>query len=141
MIEVPLDIRSDATHQKKSVRFDIQTKGAKTTRFSIFRELQIGDDDVEIIPKAELDMEGNLRIAIELLNHTGRVATFDCFLITPDRPRERIQFVNAGERSLQSIGLPNAKGLQGATLWLKCEQMGADRIINKRFEVPEPSEF
>lgn len=136
VIDIPLDIRSDATHQKKMGRFIIQTRATKDVQFSVYRELQIGDDDIEFLPKAEFDSLGNLSVVLELLNHTGQPVSFDCFLMTGDRPRERTQMIRCGERASQVIGLLKAENLQGSTLWLKCEQIGEDRVINKRFEVP-----
>ena len=56
-------------------------------------------------------------------------------LLIPNRPRARTQIAGLRDRVSKVILIENAAELIGKTLWLRCEQIATNRVLNYRIEV------
>ncbi len=135
---VEIDLRQDATSQKKLVRLDIDASGQKEYQFSVYRELQVGSGDLELSIEQYVDDDDNLVVTIELTNNTGKVGNFECMISMQDRARERTQILNVMERATQVVRFPNASALKDKSIWFRCQEIGSGRIVNERILVVEP---
>jgi hypothetical protein len=99
------------------------------------QEMQVGTSDFEFEPRYEFDAEDRLKLFIEVINHESIPLNFDCLLLIPDRARERTQIAGLKDRVTKLIVLENASELIGKTLWLRCEQIATNRILNYRIEI------
>jgi hypothetical protein len=59
-------------------------------------------------------------------------------LLMADRPRQRTQFVNATDQSQRVLIIPNASELAGQSMWLRCQEVGTNRVLNQRINLPAP---
>lgn len=135
VINVPIQIRPDANTTAASVKLKFSIQGDKPVTFVVDQEMQVGTSDFEFEPRYEFDAEDRLRLFIEVINHESNPLNFDCLLLIPDRARERTQIAGLKDRVTKLIVLENASDLIGKTLWLRCEQIATNRILNYRIEI------
>ena len=135
VINVPMQIRPDANTSAASVKLKFSIQGEKPVTFVVDQEMQIGTSDFEFEPRYEFDADNRLRLFIEVINHESTPLNFDCLLLIPDRARERTQIAGLKDRVTKLIVLDNASELVGKTLWLRCEQIATNRILNYRIEI------
>ncbi|MFO0922971.1 MAG: hypothetical protein U0905_10860 [Pirellulales bacterium] len=134
-----VQLKPDAVSQRSRVRIDVDIHGNKNGRFSVYRDLKIGQEDIELDVNQQVDSDDNLILQLEFQNHTNRKLNFDCMIMLPDRPRERTQVLDVRERKETLVGIKNASNLFGKTIWIRCEEIGSNRIVNQRIVVADPS--
>ncbi len=135
VISVPIQIRPDANTTAASVKLKFSIQGDKPVTFMVDQEMQVGTSDFEFEPRYEFAADNRLRLFIEVINHESNPLNFDCLLLIPDRARERTQIAGLKDRITKLIVLENASDLVGKTLWLRCEQIATNRILNYRIEI------
>jgi len=129
-IRLPLSvtISSEANSGPQPVRLDFDVGGQ---RFSAYRTLQLGLDDVQIELTTRLTKEGTLRVEQSLTNLSDRPLNFRCVLFPPGRRRETRQVLNLGrDRTTLTFVLPRGEELIGKKLWLRAEEIGGSRVLN-----------
>jgi hypothetical protein len=138
---VPIDVllRPDATSQDSPVRVVVNLNTSPPKRFSVMRNLRIGNDDVEFETAYRISDSDELWLDLEAINHTDVPASFDCQLFVPDRRNERIQIASVESRKTRTVVLPRASELMYKTLWLRCVQIGTRRILNYRIIIEPES--
>jgi hypothetical protein len=139
-IIVPITIVPDASSNLTPIRLDFSMNGNSPVRFSIDEEVQIGSDDIEFNMTHQIDDQDQLWMTIEAINHREEPVSFDCMLLIPNRPRERIQIANLKERTTRTFVLKKASELIGETLWLRCEQFGTRRVLNQQQKIAPTTE-
>ncbi len=131
-ITLPLDAHS-GWHP---VRIDLSVRAEKTYRFSVYRRLSVGMQDVYIETATYLNAEGELEIHQRMTNETDERVSFRCYLFIPGRRRMRSQVLDLPRgHDTQVYALPNGDALVGQTLWLRAEELGGTRVLNYRIEV------
>lgn len=136
-ISVPVTLRRDVSKSSEPVEIVIDLATQPVTKFSVRRTLSLGLKNFQLETQTRLDDRGRLVIEMEMTNTSGQPSTFDCTLHIPDRPRERIQIINLGERVTRSIVIPYSPAYRGQTLLIRCEEIGTGRILNQRVTMPE----
>jgi hypothetical protein len=113
------------------IRADFEIAADRNYRFSVWRDLSIGMNDVIIELTAELDNDGNLIVQQDLINKTDDFVSFDCQLFAHGRRRLRQQVLDQprGVSSKRYV-LPNGKDLLGKTLWLRAMEIGGNRVLS-----------
>jgi len=134
-IAVQIQLRSYASTAISPVKLEFIMNTSNPVKFVVDQELQVGTEDFEFDPSYEIDEGGNLRLIIDVTNRLTTPISFDCMLLIPGRPRERTQISQLVERASRTLVLENAKELFGKTLWLRCEQIGTNRILNYPIEI------
>lgn len=134
-VAVPVLLRPDASTQDTPVKIVVTVQFPTSTRFFVEKFLPVGTDEFDVDVNYRTDQSNQLIVDVEITNNGKSPVDFDCMLLMPDRPRERLQIIHIKERALRVIVLPNANTLVGKTLWLRCEQIGADRVINRRITI------
>jgi len=134
-IAVQIQLRSYASTAISPVKLEFTMNTSNPVKFVVDQELQVGTEDFEFDPSYEIDEGGNLRLIIDVTNRLTTPISFDCMLLIPGRPRERTQISQLVERASRTLVLENAKELFGKTLWLRCEQIGTNRILNYPIEI------
>ena len=135
-IPVEVLLRGDATSGQRPIRIDLALNGDRNYEFSVYRELQVGLGDIELELRTRVDEHGDLVVEQLMSNHTDDSVSFNCYLFAPERRRMRQQVVGLN-RGLdkRTFLVPHAAELDGATLWLRAEEIDGDRVLNYRFEV------
>jgi len=122
---------ANASSGRQPVRLQFVLTADRECRFAVYRDLNVGLDDVSLELYSHLDEQGNLLVEQHLINASSRPVSFSCLLFAPERRRERQQVVNLGcGRVTNTFVLTEGKQLIGRTLWLRAEEIGGARILN-----------
>ena len=133
-IVLPFDANSGAA----TLRADFAFTADKPYRFSIYRDLKVGDQDIEIELQSHIDEKGWLVVDQRMINHAADFADFKCQLYADQRKTQKIQVFRLGNSyDLQTYMYPNGKDLIGTTLWLRAEELGGTRVLNHRIVVEQ----
>ena len=135
IISVPVQIRPDVNTSAASIQLEFSILGEKPVTFVVDQKIQVGTSDFEFEIRYEIDNENRLILFIDAVNHQSTPHSFDCMLLIPNRPRERTQITGFRDRVTKLIVLENAAELMGKTLWLRCEQISTNRILNYRIKI------
>lgn len=140
-IRAPIAVRlNDASHGDQAVRIDFDLDADRDYRFSVWRKLHVGADDIELEVKAFVADDGRLLIEQRLRKPNGPPADFRCLLYAEGHRRKRTQIYQLGpELAKKTFTYHNANKLTGATMRLRIEEIDGRRVLIHRFKVqPEP---
>jgi hypothetical protein len=106
-------------------------------QFSLYREVQVGSGEI----KLEVDtrvVDGEVEVEQRLINNSAGPVSFRSNLFAPNQRRLRtlIQNLPPGV-DVQTYHLPDAKSLNGRTLWIRAEEIGGSRVLSVRFTIGE----
>lgn len=133
-IVLPFDANSGAA----TLRADFAFTADKSYRFSVFRDLKVGDQDIEIELHTHIDEQGMLVVDQRMINHSSEFADFKCQLYADKRKTQKIQVFRLGNSyDLQTYLFPDGQELLGTTLWLRAEELGGTRVLNHRIAVEQ----
>ncbi|WP_164102587.1 hypothetical protein [Candidatus Laterigemmans baculatus] len=129
-----LFLRSDATIGRQPVAIDFELEGDAPRRFTVWRHLEIGPEDVQVEVTTRLLSDGRLLVRPELSVEAATPQRFDCYIYAPGRQRLRRGLtVPARSAVRQEFFLENGEQLIGQELLLRAEQQGLGRTLNYRF--------
>jgi hypothetical protein len=124
-------LKADARSGSQNVRADFEFTADRSYKFSVYRNIEIGLDDVILEIATHINERGELVVEQHLENKSDRFVNFNCFLFAPGRRRLRQQVFNLGRgRDTRTFVLPAGEELLGQTLWLRAEELGGERILN-----------
>jgi hypothetical protein len=126
-----ISLQPDAASGPQRVRIDFDLTADRPYRFSVYRTLQLGLDDVTVEMRTRIREDGLLIVEQHVTNLTGKPISFQCLLFPPGRRRETKQLLNlpAGRHTVTFL-LPQGESLLGETLWLRAEEIGGPRVLN-----------
>ena len=128
----------DAGSGREPVRIDFEVNADQLYKFSVFRHIDVGKGDVVLDVATHLNDRGELEIEQFVTNKTEESVSFKCFLFVPDRRRLMTQVIElTQDRDRKLYRLPKGLELVGKTLWLRAEEIGGNRTLNKRFVAEE----
>jgi hypothetical protein len=128
---LPVILQSDADSGPQMVRLDFDVTADRNYKFSVYRTLQLGLEDVQIDLKTRLREDGALVVEQQLTNMTDRPVSFQCLLFPPGRRREIRQVIGASPgNAVTTFVLPKGADLIGQRLWLRAEEIGGQRVLN-----------
>lgn len=132
---VRVALRPTASSGLQQVRVDFEITSDREYRFSVWRTIEVGLQDVAMELSTRLDEEGRLVVEQQLINRSDQAVNFLCQLFAPGRPRIRRPALNLNHgRTTITYYLPNGAELLGQTLILRAEEINGDRALNYRFE-------
>ncbi|MGI9427299.1 MAG: hypothetical protein ACR2NM_01485 [Bythopirellula sp.] len=133
-IVLPFDANSGAA----TLRADFSFTADTSYHFSIYRDIKVGDQDIEIELHSRIDENGWLVVDQRMINYAADFADFKCLLKADKRKTQKIQVFRLGNSyDLQTYLFPNGKELIGTTLWLRAEELGGTRVLNHRIVVEQ----
>lgn len=128
----------DASSGREPVRIDFEVNADQRYKFSVFRQLDVGNGDVTLDVATHLSDRGELEVEQFVTNHTDKTVSFKCFLYVPDRRRLMTQVIElTHDRDRKLYRLPDGAELLGKTLWLRAEEINGNRTLNRRFVATE----
>lgn len=132
---LPIQIQlNDATFGQQPVRIDFVVDADQEYRFSVWRNLRVGMDDIEIKVSTHLDERGQLIVEQRMTNSGPRTSDFKCLLYAPPRRRKRTQVVMLGPDENKKIyQYPHGEELIGHVLKLRAEEIYGTRVLIHRF--------
>ncbi len=126
-----VSLQPDAASGPQRVRIDFDITSDRNYKFSVYRTLKLGLDDVTVEMRTRVREDGLLLVEQHLTNLTGRPISFNCLLFPPGRRRETKQLLHlpAGRHTVTFL-IPQGEALLGQTLWLRAEEIGGPRVLN-----------
>jgi hypothetical protein len=130
-LPMPITLQPDAGSGPQPVRLDFDISSDRNYRFSVYRTLQLGLQDVQIELATRLREDGALVVEQQMTNLSDRPVSFRCTLFPPGRRRESRQVLDQerGRGTLLFV-LPDGEELIGQKLWLRAEEIGGPRVLN-----------
>ncbi|MDX1945923.1 MAG: hypothetical protein SFU86_11040 [Pirellulaceae bacterium] len=130
-LPIAFALQPDANSGPQPVRLDFELAAGQNYRFSVYRTLQLGLDDVQIELATRLREDGSLLVEQRLTNLADQPVSFQCTLFPPGRRRETRQVINQerGQNVLTFV-LPDGAALLGQKLWLRAEEISGERVLN-----------
>ena len=123
-----------ATSGVVRIKADVTFVADKEYEFSVFRDLIVGDPDIEVDVQTRLDQNGNLIVEQRMVNHSGVPLDFKCRLYAPDRRYQRMQVFRLGdEYDLKTYRYPQRPRAARKEILLSAEEIGGSRVFNVRF--------
>jgi hypothetical protein len=136
--QFPLEVTLpfDTMNGSQEVRLDFDISAERRYKFSVYRTIDIGLDDVTLDVATRLSEQGELVVEQKLINKTDDPVSFRCSLFVPDRQRMITQVVDqARGADVQTYRLPRGSELIGKTIWLRADELTGRRTLNTRFQV------
>ena len=128
----------DANSGNATIRADFQFSADRTYQFSVYRELVVGDQDIEIELHTRLADDGSIVVEQRMINHSNKLLDFKCLLYTPGRRRRRVQVFRLGNNhDVKTYIYQNGQKLFGQELWLRAEELGGSRVLNHRITIEQ----
>lgn len=132
----PLEIilPANASSGQHRIRADFDMFAGQKYRFTVWRTVTVGLDDVRLEVSTRLTPDGQLEIQQRVINDSDAPISLRCQLYAPERRRMSVQVVGLGRgEDVHVYHLPGGKELVGKTLWLQAEEVGGSRVLNYRF--------
>ena len=128
----------DATGGSSPIRIDFVVDGERQYRFSVYRDLTVGDGQLELDTYTRLEEDGTLVVEQRMVNFNPEQLDFKCQLYAPGRRRQRAQVTRLGESpDVKIYRYPNGSELIGAEFWLRAQEIDGGRVLNHRFTVEQ----
>jgi hypothetical protein len=133
--ELPLEIKLDeATYGRQPVRLDFEVEADRPYKFSVWRDLFVGQDDIEFRLTTRLGEKGELIIEQWMANRGATTTDFKCLLYAPPHRRRRTQvFMLGPEGDTKIYEYAKGKELLGRELKLRAEEVNGARTMIYRF--------
>jgi len=124
-------LHTDANSGSQPVRIDFDLMADRRYRFSVFRDLKVGSDDIDVTFHTWLDDQDRLIVEEQFINKSDAKVSFNCLLFAPQRRRlsRQIFDLESGQVTTTFV-LPRGKELIGKTLWIRAEEIGGARLLN-----------
>jgi hypothetical protein len=134
-MKFPFDIQLKSVwYGKKPVRIDFTIEADEKLEFSIYRDLEIGTEDLSLDVQSHLDKEGTLIVEQTMTNSAPHAADFKCSLRALGRRPQRMQVYRLGKNPARKVyRVPNGSELVGKELWLELEELNGPRTLKYRF--------
>ncbi|HEX6962036.1 MAG TPA: hypothetical protein VF175_09230 [Lacipirellula sp.] len=133
-IALPFDASSGAS----PIRADFVVEADRQYRFSVYRDLTVGDGEIQLETSTRLEADGSLVIEQRMTNNGGALVDFKCLLYAPGRRRQRTQVFRLGNNpDVKIYRYPDGAQLLGAELWLRAQEVDGARVLNHRFLVEQ----
>jgi hypothetical protein len=128
----------DASSGRAPIRADFVVDAERQYRFSMFLDLNVGDDQIALETNTRLEQDGSLIVEQRMTNHSSSQVDFKCLLYAPGRRRQRTQVLRlGGNPDVKIYRYPEGAQLLGSELWLRAEEIDGFRVINHRFVVEQ----
>ena len=131
----------DATSGSTPIRIDFDVVAEKPYRFSIYREVNVGDKEIELEVNTRLQEDGILVIEQRMINRGATPVDFKCLLnaSSVNRKQQRMQvFQLTNGWDSKTYKYIDGEDLLGEELYLKVEEQGGQRrVLNYRFTVEQ----
>ena len=126
----------DANSGEATLRADFKFTADRAYRFSIYRDVKVGDQDIELELHTQINEKGMLVVDQRMINHSGDFADFKCLLYAQGRRTQKTHVYRLGRSyDLQTYMFPNGKELLGTKLWLRAEELEGTRVLNHRIVI------
>jgi hypothetical protein len=134
-VKFPFDVKlKNALYGKQPIRIDFTVEADERLQFSVYRDLEVGTDDLDLRVRSHLDKDGNLVVEQRMKNRTEKLTDFKCHLRTKGRQPQRMQVYRLGRDLDRKVyRLRDGRDLIGKEMLLEIEETNGLRMLNYRF--------
>lgn len=131
----------DATCGPTPIRIDFDVIAEQPYKFSAYREVNVGDKDIELEVNTRLQDDGSLIVEQRMINHGLKPVDFKCYMNASSvgRKQQRMQvyqLINSWDS--RTYKYVDGEELLGEELYLKVEEQGGQRrVLNYSFTVEQ----
>jgi hypothetical protein len=128
----------DASSGVAPVRADFTVEADRQYRFSVYRELSVGDGEIQLETNTRVEEDGSLVVEQRMVNHGDKLVDFKCLLYAPGRRTQRTQVFRLGNNpDVKLYRFPDGAQLLGAEFWLRAQEVDGSRVLNHRFVIQQ----
>jgi hypothetical protein len=128
----------DASSGRAPMRADFIVEADRQYRFSVYRELSVGDGEIQLETNTRVEDDGSLVVEQRMVNHGDKLVDFKCLLYAPGRRTQRTQVFRLGANpDVKLYRFPDGAQLLGAEFWLRVQEVDGARVLNHRFVVQQ----
>jgi hypothetical protein len=131
----------DATCGSTPLRIDFDVIAERPYRFSVYRDVNVGDKEIELEVNTRLQEDGTLIVEQRMINRGDTPVDFKCLLNASSvgRRQQRMQvFQLTNSWDTKTYNYVDGEELLGEELYLKVEEQGGQRrVLNYRFMVDQ----
>lgn len=133
--QLPFEIRlKNALFGKQPVRIDFKVEADEPYQFSVYRQMEVGTEDLTLQVNTRLDKDGTLIVEQLMTNRTDRLADFRCYLHAKGHRRQRMQVYRLGKSPDRKLyRFANGQELIGKEMLLEIEELNGPRMLKYRF--------
>jgi hypothetical protein len=134
-MKFPFDVKlKNALYGKQPIRIDFTVEADERLEFSVYRDMEVGTDDLELDVQSHLDKDGNLVVEQRMRNRTDKLTDFKCHLRSKGRQPQRMQVYRLGKEVDRKVyRLRDGRDLIGKEMLLEIEETNGQRMLNYRF--------
>jgi hypothetical protein len=134
-MQFPFDILlKNALFGKQPVRVDFKVEADEQFEFGVYREMEVGTEDLTLDVHTRLEKDGTLIVEQLMTNSADRLADFKCFLYAKGRLPQRMQVYRLGPNVDRKVyRFPDARELLGKDMLLEIEELNGPRALKFRF--------
>lgn len=123
----------NAVSGRTPIRADFQFAADRQYKFSVYREVSVGDEDIELELHTRLEDDGTLIVEQRMVNHSDELVDFKCLLFAAGRRRQRMQVYRlSSSTDVKTYRYQDGQDLIGREIWLRVEEQGGNRVFNFR---------
>lgn len=117
------------------IQFELDTVPPKM--ITVYRNVNVGPEGLDLKVATRLLRSGELRVQIELTNHTSRPQPYDCMLFPPPgrQYQRRLLTVQPGETLKREFYWPDGDELLGKTMLFRAAEQDGQRVLNYSIDV------
>lgn len=129
----------DATSGSTPLRVDFDVIAERPYRFSVYRDVNVGDKEIELEVNTRLEEDGTLIVEQRMINRGDTPVDFKCLLNAVGERQQRMQvFQLTNSWDTKTYTYADGEELLGEELYLKVEEQGGQRrVLNYRFTVDQ----
>lgn len=128
----------NAVNGPATIRADFDFAADRQYKFSVYREVVVGDKDIDLELHTRFEDDGTLVVEQRMINYADTPVEFKCLLYAPGRRRQRMQvFRLTNSADIKTYKYTNGQSLIGSELWLRAEEQAGNRVFNYRV-IAEP---
>jgi hypothetical protein len=140
-MKFPFDIKlNNALFGDQKVRIEFKIEADEIYQFSVYRQMEVGTQDLTLDVRASLDDDGTLIVEQLMTNSSPRLADFKCYLRAKGHRPQRMQVYRLGPNVDRRVyHYPDGRALIGKDMLLELDEINGPRILLHRFIVTDVS--
>ena len=128
----------DANSGEATLQANFKFTADRAYRFSIYRDIKVGDQDIELELHAHVNEKGMLVVDQRMINHSNDFLDFKCLLYAEERRTQKLHVFRLGSTyDMQTYLFPKGHELIGTKLRLHAEEIDGTRVLNHQITVEQ----
>jgi hypothetical protein len=132
----------NALYGSQPVRVEFKVESDVEYKFSVYRQLEVGTEDLTLDLECHVGKDGTLLIEQLMTNSAADMPDFRCYLSAKGRRPQRTQVYRLGPNLDRKVyRFPDGRDLMNKEMLLEIEELNGPRVLKYRFlprDKPKP---